>query len=246
MSVQLCSNREGFLSAITSLVMDKCSTEQILDAIYEDARQFLTFDRIGWAELHPITHIVSARWTRAGQRTLLRRGFSAPLLGSSLYFVMRQRKPRVMDDLLKYLEHRPQSRSTRLIAAEGIRSSITCPLYCGQQEFGFLFFSSYDANTYTQADTPFAMAIAKLLSLKIASEETTSPLVERRSPPICEKLNRLPIQKLAPGMVLRESLRSRTKNLLLASGHELTEHSIKRLCDMQRDGEIEFAMVEIE
>jgi len=246
MSTETCVTRDQTISSITALVAEEAPVESILDAIYEATHHQMSVDRLGWAEIEPETHYVVARWARSGDRTLLRRGFQAPIWGSSLYFVMKQRKPRVMDDLLKYLEHRPQSRSTRLITAEGVRSSLTCPLICGQSELGFLFFSSFKANTFSADDAPFAMAIANLLALAIRNASIENQAEEPVVLPNCAKRHRLPIHELEPGMILNESLKSNKDNLLLASGHELTAHSVERLREMHRDGEIEFAMVEVQ
>ncbi|HBE70797.1 MAG TPA: hypothetical protein DDW52_21845 [Planctomycetaceae bacterium] len=246
MSTEVCVTRDQTISSITALVAEEAPVESILDAIYEDTRIQMSVDRLGWAEIEPETHNVVARWTRSRDRTLLRRGFKAPILGSSLYFVMKQRKPRIMDDLLKYLENRPQSRSTRLITAEGVRSSLTCPLVCGEWELGFLFFSSFKANTFCSEDAPFGMAIANLLALAIKNAEHEDVTEEPVVVPSCETRHRLPIHKLEPGMILNESLKSNKDNLLLASGHELTTHSVARLREMHRAGDIEFAMVEVQ
>ncbi|GAB5402797.1 MAG: hypothetical protein Aurels2KO_10280 [Aureliella sp.] len=237
---------EECIASITSHVVNELAVEELLDRIYDECRDFIAFDRIGWAEIQPKLGVVRARWARTGDRALLRRGFSAQLLGSSLYYVITERKPRVMDDLAKYLAARPGSRSTRLILAEGIRSSVTCPLFVGPRDLGFLFFSSSVPDTYSNADVPFAMEIARLLSLRIATAEPEELSVNEISVPDLEKVNCLPVKELKPGMILRESLRSKTQGLLLASGHTLTPHSVDRLIEMYGAGELDYAMVEVD
>lgn len=232
------------LSAISSLVVNETPIEETLDFIFESCTPFIPYVRIGWAEILDAQDVVRARWSRGNAPALLRRGYTAQLSGSSLYFVMQQRKPRVMDDLAKYLKNRPTSRSTQMMLREGIHSSLTCPLYVGEKSLGFLFFSSEDPDVYSNADVGFAMDVSRLVSLRIAGANNVACDVavttRKRHNEKC-----LPIDKLVPGMVLGEPLRSNCKSLLLASGHTLSAHSIDRLKEMAVSGEIDFTVVEI-
>lgn len=226
--VHSIQTHDCLLATASTMATSGASATELLDYVYEHCGDSLHIDRLGWAELNESTHEIAARWTRAGKRTLLRRGFSSSIYGSSLFFVMQQRKPRVMDDLLKYLQARPQSRSTRLIAAEGVRSSITCPLVVDDRELGFLFFSSYKPDSYQASDCPFAMAISNIVALVISRDEPkikSQPAPPRR----CSSPMQVPVGLLAPGMVLHQSLRSEASGLLLAAGHKFTEVSIARL-----------------
>ncbi len=232
------------ISSISSLVVNETPVEEILDFVYESSSSFIPYDRIGWAEIRQDKDLVSARWTRASTRVLLRCGFSAKLSTSSLFFVMQQRKPRIMDDLAKYLESRPQSRSTSLILREGIRSSLTCPLFVGATSLGFLFFSSYEPNVYSKENCPFAMDVAKLVALRIHAVNSLGCVVPALPSEVAAP-TRYPIDSLKPGMVIGEALRSKGRSLLLASGHTLSSHSIDRLRQMAKAGEIDFVDIEI-
>lgn len=232
------------ISAVASLVVNDVPVEEILDYVYESCSPFIPYNRISWAEILEDQDIVRARWARADVRMLLRRGYSAKLTGSSLLFVMQQRKARIMDDLAKYLDNRPTSRSTQLMLVEGIRSSLTCPLFVGATSLGFMFFSSSQPDVYSNANCSFAMDIAKLVSLRIGGASHDHNLAAQATSNILAARH-LPIHALKSGMVIGEALRAKNGNLLLASGHTLSAHSIERLTHMASVGEINFSEVEI-
>lgn len=246
MSTQtLPATASSCLSAISKLVVDEAPIEEVLDYIFDSCMECIPYVRIGWAEISEDQDIVRARWARGKLPALLRRGFTAKLSGSSLYFVMQQRKPRVMDDLAKYLESRPHSRSTKLMLREGIRSSLTCPLFVGRKSLGFLFFSSHEPDVYSGDDCRFAMDVSRLLALRIAAAADETCTL-REIAPLQSRAKYLPIDKLVPGMVLGEPLRTNCRSLLLASGHTLSAHSIERLKQMAIAGEIGFSVVKID
>jgi diguanylate cyclase (GGDEF)-like protein len=95
----------------------------------------------------------------------LRAGYAATLGGSSLEKIIKTGQPRILNDLEDYLEKHPESDSTRKIVAEGMRSSLTCPLIALGKPFGFLFFSSMEKNAYNEIHQGFFLEIAGQLSV---------------------------------------------------------------------------------
>jgi transcriptional regulator with GAF, ATPase, and Fis domain len=229
------------------MLLAETNTEELLHHIYENCEGLIPYDRIGWAEILPDQDRVRARWARSATRILLRTGYSAQLAGSSLYFVMEQRKPRVMDDLCKYLENRPDSRSTQLMVREGIRSSLTCPLFVADRPLGFLFFSSFEPEAYANESVAFAMQVARLLSLQIAKEDIVAPDVDDVDHQLLpDTQQHVPILELESGMVLSESLIDASGHLLLASGHKLEDYSVGRLVELFGQGRLGFNSVRVD
>ena len=109
-----------------------------------------------------------SRYVRATyDRVLLGKGYSEDLRDSSLERVLRNGSPRIIDDLQRYLEEHPRSRSTKLLLREGVRSSLTCPLIVEGRVVGFMFRSSRRPGVYTQHHVELQMALTERLSQAI-------------------------------------------------------------------------------
>jgi len=124
--------------------------EDILARIYTFFKDVIPYDRIGCALIEDDGEHVTAYWAKFTYENTpqITPGYSAPLAGSSLQTIIDTGKPRIINDLEAYLAEHPESESTRKIVAEGIRSSLTCPLIADGRPVGFLFFSSTEAYTY--------------------------------------------------------------------------------------------------
>lgn len=154
------------LTRITERLNEGLVLEEVLDEVYESFRSIIPYDRLGLALLENDDDVVEARWARSEAVDIrLTKGFSVKLSDSSLGKVMRSRKPRILNDLDAYLEEHPASESTRLIVAEGIRSSLTCPLVAMGKPIGFLFFSSRKRSTYREMHQGFFMQMANQISV---------------------------------------------------------------------------------
>ncbi len=115
------------------------------------------------------------------RRFALQRGYAAPLEGSSLQTIIEHGQPRVINDLVEYLREKPGSRSTRLITAEGIRSSLTCPSHRQQRPRRFMYFSSIHPNTYTNVHVETFQKIASQLSVIVEKGRLVSELAEQKT-----------------------------------------------------------------
>ncbi len=163
--------------------------DDILNNVYTDFRDLIPYDRLGLSLLEDGGQTVRARWGRLdGGKMYLRRGYAAPLAGSSLQAILETGQPRILNDLPAYLAQKPSSESTRLIVAEGMRSSLTCPLMAEGRPLGFLFFSSASPNTYRDVHVEAFLRLADHLAVAVARGHLTSQLsVQKRA---AERQNR--------------------------------------------------------
>lgn len=165
--------------AIASRINAGNTLEEVLDHIYEGFRRLIPYDRLGCALIEARSGRVQAIWARSrAERLELDRGYSATLAGSSLARIAATGRPRILNDLQKYAAMHPASEATRRVVADGVRSSLTCPLVANGKAIGFLFFSSNKAATYTAAHTDAYQEIAALVSLVVEKTRAREELVE--------------------------------------------------------------------
>jgi len=167
-AMKLRSEQATKLAKISRRINEGLLLDDVLDQVYESFFSLIPYDRIGFALIEKGTNVVRAHWARSEAPEIeLPIGYSAPLEGSSLGDVVRSRRPRILDDLEAYLEQHPDSDSTRRIVAEGMRSSLTCPLLVKGQPVGFIFFSSMQPHAYTEDHQAIFLQIADQLALTL-------------------------------------------------------------------------------
>lgn len=142
--------------------------DEVLDQVFDAFRSIVPYDRIGCSMLEDEGRTVRAVWARSLAGTpRLGVGYSAPLAGSSLAEIIETGRPRILNDLERYLREHPRSRSTRLIVSEGMRSSLTCPLVALGKRVGFVYFSSSRPGAYSERHVELLMRVAGQLSLVV-------------------------------------------------------------------------------
>lgn len=183
------------LSALAERIARGSSLHETLDTAYAGLRTFIPFDRLGVALLESGGDVARCIYARSETVKLkLRVGYAEPLAGSSLLHVLSGGVPRVISDLQAYAVEHPKSRSTRLMLAEGLRSSLTCPLAVGGRPSGFVFFSSTEPDRYRDAHVQTFQLIAgqfAALLEKALLYEALAVRTEEREWRIAEMLHKL-------------------------------------------------------
>ena len=153
--------------------------DEVLNHVYDSFHSVLPYDRIGFSLLEDAGRTVRAHWARSRAPELkLSKGYSQPLQGSSLELIATTGQPRILNDLEAYLATHPGSESTQLVFAEGVRSSLTCPLVAAGKPIGFLFFSSFSPNTYAKAHVDLFVQIAGKLAVIVEKSRLYQALLE--------------------------------------------------------------------
>ena len=146
---------------------------------YGALRQLFPYDRIGFSLLENGGRELRARWSRSEAPEMkINKGYVASMEGSSLEHILRTVRPRILNDLVSYLKDHPSSDSTQRIVAEGMRSSLTCPLIAAGKPIGFLFFSSMKPNTYRDVHVELFQEIAGQIALTAEKSRLYEQLVE--------------------------------------------------------------------
>ncbi|MBL8153098.1 MAG: GAF domain-containing sensor histidine kinase [Anaerolineae bacterium] len=169
------------LSAITANINAGLLLDDVLERMYVDLREIIPYDRIGVSFLEDEGRTLRSRWVKTSLPNARIQGdYAAPLVGSSLEAIVATGKPRIINDLSKYLEKKPDSISTRLLVEEGIRSSLTCPLIVNGMTVGFMFFSSCAPNTYADAHVALFEQIAGQLAVIVEKGRLASELAAQK------------------------------------------------------------------
>ena len=137
----------------------------VLDNVFDTFRSVIPYNRIGFALLEKEASIIRSHWSRSDSDVIrLCKNFSQPMRNSSLKQILKTGQPRILNDLVAYLEENPDSASTRLVIEEGVQSSLTCPLLVMGKPMGFIFFSSFEKNTYADIHQSIFLRIASQLA----------------------------------------------------------------------------------
>lgn len=141
---------------------------EVLEVVYDSMRHIIPFDRLSASFYNEETGLVVSRWVKSERTTEhAGKGYWAELKGSSLEPILRTGQPRIINDLEQYLKGHPDSRATRDILKDGVRSNLTCPLTAGGRPIGFLFFSSTQPDTYRREHIETFQSVAESLSLAV-------------------------------------------------------------------------------
>jgi serine phosphatase RsbU (regulator of sigma subunit) len=139
--------------------------EEILDFIYERFRNDIPFDRISLATVDGATGRLVALWARSEGDLRIAPGYSMELSRTSLARLLESGRPRIIGNLERYLREHPDSEGTRLLVAEGLRSSLTCPLTVNGRATGFLFFNSRRPEMYSESHVGTFEQLASTVAL---------------------------------------------------------------------------------
>ncbi len=145
--IQTYQKEEAF-TKLAELVIQERNLGRVCLFLFDTFETLIPFDRIGIALIDEKNY-VCLKWvkSKAGNSTLPV-GYKASLNGSSLTQILQTGKTRIINNLEEYLREHPNSESTLKVLADGIRSSLTCPLNTKHGCIGFIFFSSFKINTY--------------------------------------------------------------------------------------------------
>ncbi len=164
-ATDLSAREEALLSLVNRHAVVAPTIEAVLQDLFDDVAPVFASDRIGLAFLDESGERLTATHVVANYRPLrLREGYSAELTGTSLAEVIERGSPRLIGDLEQYLDENPRSASSRLAVAEGIRSSMTCPLAVDGRVVGVMFLSSQRKWAFGELEVRLMQAITERLS----------------------------------------------------------------------------------
>lgn len=169
------------LNRLTNHINSGLLLEEILLQVYNDFHDFIPYDRVGFALLEDEGKLLRAHWAKTEYPDIfLQQDYVGIMADSSLQKILNSGKPRIINDLQTYFNHKPNSDSTSLILKEGIQSSLTCPLIANGVPVGFIFFSSLKKNTYLHQHVEIYKQIAGQLSVIVEKGRLVSELAQQK------------------------------------------------------------------
>lgn len=167
------------LQKITEKINHGIFLDEIMDYIFSSFQILIPYERIGIAFLEKTCSSVTSKWAKSKlQKIVLKPGYSAKLKGSTLEHIINTGKPRIINNLKNYLMENPSSVSTKLMVEEGMMSNLTCPLIANGKPSGFLFFTSKEANTYSDIHVDIFLEIANSVSIIVEKGRLYQEVIE--------------------------------------------------------------------
>lgn len=161
---EITPDQQRVLEEVNRRVAARRSVEEMVDFLFEQTRELCPCDRVAVAFVEEDGRRVVAHYARSLYEPLrLKRGYAEDLLGSSLERIIETGHVRLIGDLVAYLDGHCESRSSRLLVEEGVRSSMTAPLTVDGRVVGLLFRSSRKAFSYDPRHVRIVLSIAERL-----------------------------------------------------------------------------------
>jgi hypothetical protein len=164
-SQDLPEEYQEILQRVNQRVAASESLESLVDFLFEQTGNICPCDRVAIAFVTEDGIRIVSHYVRTSYEPVrLGKGYSEDLQDTSLAEVIGSGSCRIIRDLEAYLEAKPLSRASRLLVDEGVRSSMTCPLYVDDRVVGVLFRSSRRKDQYDRKQVAAHYAVAERLS----------------------------------------------------------------------------------
>jgi len=134
-------------------------------------KQFSYIDRISVAIYDHKTDLLKTYIHSSGDQQPLNHYQSQLADSSSLMEIVKQRKPRVVNDLAIFGDG--TKKHTKEIKKHGYASSYTLPMFINDVFFGFVFFNSDQNDAFADEELHYFDLIGHLVSLLIINEQTS-------------------------------------------------------------------------
>lgn len=155
-------DEKSILDTINMKVAGGNSLAQVLDFIFDETRKLIPCDRMDVAFVEDNgRRMVLQSVKTVYQPVLLNKGFATDVGVGSILRVFQTGMPSVINDMEQHAKTHPLSDSAKLLAREGIRSSMVCPLKVDDRPVGVFMSRSRKTNAYGAHEVSLQMAYAQ-------------------------------------------------------------------------------------
>ncbi|MGC8611137.1 MAG: HD-GYP domain-containing protein [Athalassotoga sp.] len=174
-TVQKIVDRYKVYKIMKEITFNAMTVEDLTRGIYNNLKNILKFNRIAFASVEGDRIVAFAAFSDS--KTLkLNSGFSQKIHQNSLSKIKKD-EIRYIKDLEEHLRENPKSESTKLLVEEGMNSSITIPIFIGDEVRGFLFMNSFEKDGFKDLDKEIIEQIRDILNISYQKTILTTKMV---------------------------------------------------------------------
>ena len=169
------SDELTLLLRITNRLSSAWQLQEILGNLYDDLNTVVPYDRMEYAVLDDSGRVLTTIWVGASyESTCLPVGYA--YRRSTPIDRMRFSTAFIDNDLTEYAKGCAPDHPVSLLEAEGMRSSLNCPLVVADETKGCLFFNSREPGSYTEHHLRLIQPIAGHLAAVVEQSRLNEQL----------------------------------------------------------------------
>ncbi|WP_053001218.1 HD domain-containing phosphohydrolase [Kosmotoga pacifica] len=126
--------------------------EDIMPKIFETLNEYMDIDRAAFAFLDNFGNVIAETAVSKVGETYLKEGFASNIKNTSLEKLLKSRESRIINDLEYHYNNIHKSEATKLLLKEGMRSSITIPIFANGNCIGFFFVNSVKKGAFSEKE----------------------------------------------------------------------------------------------
>ncbi len=179
--ITLSAEETDRLYRISARVNAGVSVGQILDAVFEEFRPILPYDRMDYTNVDDGGRLLTTTWVRATyEPVILGVGHIVELERSIKETLIPGSPPFLENDVQRYASERPEDHPGHKLLAEGIRAVMSCPMFVGDEAIGMLFISSR-SEIFTSRHVQLIQHVASHIAGAIAQSRLRVALEQRNA-----------------------------------------------------------------
>ena len=159
------------MNEIISMLNSGKSTDEVFDSLIITMKKIIPFVRLSLVMYNKDDNTIITKMVRSDKQIILASGDRSPIEGSSLKQVLDTKDILYIKNLSEYYLENPNSKNTKALLDEGLKSTLVLPLIINGEIRGFLIFSSDSEGAYQQHHINFLQSIGGQISLSIQRGE---------------------------------------------------------------------------
>jgi len=159
------------INEIISMLNKGKSTEEIFNTLNVILKKIMPFNRLALASIDWEMNCIINKLIASDRKILLDVDTTIKIDESSLKEAISEKKLYNYPDLNEYYKKNPNSKNTKLLLEEGMRSSLVLPLILNDEMRGFLFFASVQENAFNLEHMAYLESIAGQIAFSIERGE---------------------------------------------------------------------------